>query len=89
MLDMISCALGPYLSTLDLSIVRIDGSLTIQQRRCVLDQFNSDKSCVILLATIGAVGEGCVSHPRTRAFCTLVIQVSPLYVSRLISRKKS
>lgn len=67
MLDMISSALGPYISPINLSMVRIDGSLTLQQRRDALDRFNSDKSCVIMLATIGAVGEGYVyfSHSNS------------------------
>ena len=69
MLDMISSALGPYISTLNLSMVRIDGSLTLQQRRDALDRFNSDKSCVVMLATIGAVGEGYVFRCHATASC--------------------
>ncbi|KAJ9150780.1 Helicase, C-terminal [Pleurostoma richardsiae] len=58
MLDLISDALSPHLSCLDLSSVRIDGSSSLQQRRNALDQFNSDNGCMVMLATIGAVGEG-------------------------------
>lgn len=72
MLDMISSALGPYISTLNLSMVRIDGSLTLQQRRDALDRFNSEKSCVIILATIGAVGEGYVFLVGTRQYHVLL-----------------
>jgi SWI/SNF-related matrix-associated actin-dependent regulator of chromatin subfamily A3 len=60
MLDLIHDALGSQLSSLDLCSVRIDGRSTLQQRRDALDKFNSDNGCVIMLATIGAVGEGCV-----------------------------
>lgn len=69
MLDMISSALGQHISTLKLSMVRIDGSLTLQQRRDALDRFNSDKSCVVMLATIGAVGEGYVFRWHGTASC--------------------
>ncbi|KAL1857634.1 hypothetical protein Daus18300_010274 [Diaporthe australafricana] len=58
MLDLISTALSPYLSSRGLSLVRIDGRSSLQQRREVMDKFNSDHSCVVMLATIGAVGEG-------------------------------
>ncbi|KAK2606592.1 hypothetical protein N8I77_005330 [Diaporthe amygdali] len=58
MLDLISTALSPHLSSRGLSLVRIDGRSSLQQRREVMDKFNSDHSCVVMLATIGAVGEG-------------------------------
>ncbi len=60
MLDLISQALRPDLDTRGLSVVRIDGSCTLQQRRDALDKFNLDDKCVVMLATIGAVGEGYV-----------------------------
>ncbi|SRR6266566_380337 len=60
MLDLIAGALGPQLSVLNLSSVRIDGSSSLQQRRDGLDKFNSESVCVIMLATIGVVGEGYV-----------------------------
>lgn len=60
MLDMISSALDPYKSSRNLSTVRIDGRCTLQQRHDALDLFNDDPNCVILLATIGAMGEGYV-----------------------------
>ncbi|KAI3319185.1 hypothetical protein HD806DRAFT_548754 [Xylariaceae sp. AK1471] len=58
MLDMIYSALNPQLLSRGLSSVRIDGRSTLQHRRDALDKFNLDKSCVIMLATIGAVSEG-------------------------------
>ncbi|KAL2130486.1 hypothetical protein VTI74DRAFT_6340 [Chaetomium olivicolor] len=58
MLDLVSCALSPHLSSLGLNCARLDGRSSLRQRRDTLDRFNSDKSCVIMLATIGAVGEG-------------------------------
>lgn len=62
MLDQISSALTLHLSSLKLFFVRIDGRSTLQQRRAALDRFNSDKGYVVMLATIGAVGEGYVLH---------------------------
>lgn len=70
MLDMIASALAPYISTLNLSMVWIDGSLTLQQRREALDQFIGDTSCVIMLATIGAVGEGYAIRHHVTIPCT-------------------
>jgi superfamily II DNA/RNA helicase len=58
MLDLIYSALQPHLTSLNASCVSINGRLTLNQRYKALDQFNSDDSCVIMLATIGAVGEG-------------------------------
>lgn len=58
MLDMISSALDSYMSSRNLSTVRIDGRCTLQQRHDALDRFNGDPSCVVILATIGAMGEG-------------------------------
>ncbi|KAI0198371.1 SNF2 family N-terminal domain-containing protein [Astrocystis sublimbata] len=58
MLDLVSDTLRPRLESSGFSFVRIDGSLTLQQRRIVLDKFNSDENCVVMLATIGAVSEG-------------------------------
>lgn len=60
MLDLISQALSTQLPMLGLTVVRIDGSYTLQQRRDALDKFNSDDDCVVMLASIGAVGEGYV-----------------------------
>lgn len=61
MLDRILEALSPHLLSHGVTAVRIDGSSTLQQRRDALDKFNSNGSCVVMLATIGAVGEGYVS----------------------------
>ncbi|KAH8897616.1 hypothetical protein GQ53DRAFT_712073 [Thozetella sp. PMI_491] len=58
MLDQIQHALSPLLSTLGLKLVRIDGSCTLSQRRNALDRFNLENDCVIMLATVGSVGEG-------------------------------
>ena len=60
MLDQIYEALSPHLSSLGLSSARIDGRSTLQQRHDALERFNSDITCMIVLATIGAVGEGYV-----------------------------
>ncbi|KAK4194508.1 SNF2 family N-terminal domain-containing protein [Triangularia verruculosa] len=58
MLDLISQGLDMQLSSLGLSSTRIDGQSSLQHRRITLEKFNSDKGCVVMLATIGAVGEG-------------------------------
>ncbi|KAI0402242.1 hypothetical protein F4802DRAFT_577066 [Xylaria palmicola] len=58
MLDLIGHALNPQLLLLGLSSVRIYGQSTLQHRRNALDKFNSDRDCVVMLATIGAVSEG-------------------------------
>ena len=60
MLDLISQGLGQQLMPLGLTSARIDGQSSLQQRRNTLERFNSDKGCVVILATIGAVGEGYV-----------------------------
>ncbi len=60
MLNLISQALDPHLVSLGLSSARIDGQSSLQNRRNTLERFNSDKDCVVILATIGAVGEGYV-----------------------------
>jgi SNF2 family DNA or RNA helicase len=60
MLDLISRGLDPQLLSLGLSSARIDGQSSLQHRRNTLERFNSDKGCVVMLATIGAVGEGYV-----------------------------
>jgi SNF2 family DNA or RNA helicase len=58
MLDLIYSALQPHLTSLNIYCVGINGRSTLNQRYKALDQFNSDDNCVIMLATIGAVGEG-------------------------------
>ena len=58
MLDQVAHALAQHLPPLDLTSVRIDGRSSLQQRRSALNQFNLEDNCVIMLATIGAVGEG-------------------------------
>jgi SNF2 family DNA or RNA helicase len=60
MLDLISQGLGPQLLPLGFSSARIDGQSSLQHRQNTLERFNSDKDCVVMLATIGAVGEGYV-----------------------------
>jgi len=60
MLDLIAQALIPQLSTRGLTSVRIDGRSSLLQRRDALDKFNLDSTCVVMLASIGAVAEGCV-----------------------------
>jgi len=60
MLDLIARALGPQLSAQKLSYVRIDGNSSLQQYRDALGKFNSESTYVVMLATIGAVGEGYV-----------------------------
>ncbi len=63
MLDLISQGLDPQLSSLGLSSARIDGQSSLQSRRNTLERFNSNMGCVVMLATIGAVGEGYVLLP--------------------------
>jgi SNF2 family DNA or RNA helicase len=60
MLDLIARALEPRLAERDFSFVRIDGTCSLQQCRDALDRFNSERACVIMLATIGTAGEGFV-----------------------------
>lgn len=82
MLDMISSALDSYLSARNFSTVRIDGHCTLQQRHDALDQFNNDPNCIIILATIGAMGEGYVS-PSASLLSASLLSASPLSASAL------
>ncbi|KAM5360851.1 hypothetical protein ACJZ2D_013480 [Fusarium nematophilum] len=54
MLDLIGAALGDK----DLRFRRIDGQSSMSQRKQALDIFSSDPECNIMLASIGAAGEG-------------------------------
>ena len=58
MLDLVSQALRPGLAARGLDFVRIDGSCTLQKRCDAQDRFMLDDKFRVLLATIGAVGEG-------------------------------
>jgi SWI/SNF-related matrix-associated actin-dependent regulator of chromatin subfamily A3 len=78
MLDLIGAALEPHLSSVNLLAARIDGRSTLQQRRDALNRFNSDNGCVIMLATVGAVGEGCVfanSNRKSKANARFSIEL--------------
>ncbi|KAJ3541976.1 hypothetical protein NM208_g3367 [Fusarium decemcellulare] len=54
MLDLIGVALGDK----ELKFCRIDGQSSMSQRKQALEAFSSDPECNIMLASIGAVGEG-------------------------------
>jgi SNF2 family DNA or RNA helicase len=63
-LDLIERALTDY----DHTYVRIDGKMSLQKRRKVLDAFNSDDDTVILLASIKAAGQGLNLTAASRVF---------------------
>jgi SNF2 family DNA or RNA helicase len=54
MLDLIEAALQKH----DIAFQRIDGQSSLLKRRQALDQFNTSKTRMVMLASIGAVGEG-------------------------------
>ncbi|RSM09077.1 hypothetical protein CDV31_007844 [Fusarium ambrosium] len=54
MLDLIGAALGDE----DMKFCRIDGQSSMPQRKQALETFGNDPECNIMLASIGAVGEG-------------------------------
>ncbi len=54
MLDLIE---GPFRDN-GLKFCRIDGRSSMSQRRKALETFNGDHECCIMLASIGAAGEG-------------------------------
>ncbi|KAH7148333.1 SNF2 family N-terminal domain-containing protein [Dactylonectria macrodidyma] len=54
MLDLIGVALGDK----DMKFCRIDGQSSLSQRKQALKAFGNDPECNIMLASIGAVGEG-------------------------------
>jgi SNF2 family DNA or RNA helicase len=56
MLDLI----GATLKEKGLTFRRIDGQSSLFQRRDALERFGSDLECNIMLASIGAAGEGYV-----------------------------
>jgi hypothetical protein len=58
MLDLVSQALRSRLAARGLDFERIDGSCTLRKRCEAQDRFILDDKCRVLLATIGAVGEG-------------------------------
>jgi len=58
MLDLIAVALHDN----GLTFNRIDGRSSLPQRKKAIEKFNSDSACSIMLASIGAAGEGCVAH---------------------------
>ena len=70
MLDLIAVALNDK----GMTFHRIDGQSSLPQRKEAMQKFNSDPACKIMLASIGAAGEGCVAHfrnwrcARTRAY---------------------
>ena len=54
MLDIIE----KILTRIEVKFQRIDGKSTLPERKSALDCFNSDSAVTIMLATVGAVGEG-------------------------------
>ncbi|KZL74282.1 transcription termination factor 2 (SNF2 family domain-containing protein) [Colletotrichum tofieldiae] len=58
MLDLISSALIPHLSSYNLTCARMDGRCDLQQRHNAIKKFEEDDRCVVFLATVGATGEG-------------------------------
>jgi SNF2 family DNA or RNA helicase len=64
MLDLIAVALNDK----GLTFHRIDGQSSLAQREEAMEKFNNDPACDILLASIGAAGEGCVAHFRNSPY---------------------
>lgn len=60
MLDLIGSALRDR----NMKFCRLDGQSTLSQRKHALGTFGTDPECNIMLASIGAVGEGFVLHIR-------------------------
>lgn len=56
MLDLIADALRDK----GVDFCRIDGRSTLSQRGKALDRLRNDPACTVVLASIGAAGEGCV-----------------------------
>ncbi|KAF2647161.1 hypothetical protein K491DRAFT_644351 [Lophiostoma macrostomum CBS 122681] len=54
MLDLIQSALSTY----SFKACRIDGNTSLEGRKIVLEAFNNDPGCSVMLATIGSAGEG-------------------------------
>jgi SNF2 family DNA or RNA helicase len=60
MLDLIAMALNDNGFTFH----RIDGKSSLAERKEAIEKFNSDQACNIMLASIGAAGEGYITHFR-------------------------
>lgn len=58
MLDLIAAALREK----GVDFCRIDGRSTLSQRGKALNRFAKDPACTVVLASIGAAGEGCVLY---------------------------
>jgi hypothetical protein len=71
MLDLIGAALREK----GLVFQRIDGQSSLSQRKEALKDFDSDPKCTVMLASIGAAGEGCVlTQLSTPPFYFVLIQ---------------
>lgn len=70
MLDLI----GAALKSRGILFCRIDGRSSMSQRKEALETFASDSGCGIMLASIGAAGEGYTSSQNTRLSCATGIQ---------------
>jgi SNF2 family DNA or RNA helicase len=66
MLDLIGSALDER----QLLFQRIDGQLSLPKRKEALEKFGNDPRCNIMLASIGAAGEGYTSPPPPIVFLT-------------------
>lgn len=55
MLDLIGFALNSQ----GFQFQRIDGQSSMSQRKAALETFGGDLECNVMLASIGAAGEGC------------------------------
>jgi len=56
MLDLVERALEQH----GILFQRLDGTLTLEQRKKAIDTFRNDTSCIVLLASIGSAGVGLV-----------------------------
>ena len=65
MLDLIAVALHDK----GWNFHRVDGQSSLLQRREAIEKFNTDPGSNIMLASIGAAGEGCVTRLRDLPFC--------------------
>lgn len=85
MLDLIATALTEN----HLTFRRIDGRSSLSQRKEALGVFGSDPQCIIMLASIGAAGEGCVFSLSFLASYPKNEQLSDTLNLGLISRRQT
>lgn len=85
MLDLIATALTEN----HLTFRRIDGQSSLSERKEALSVFGSDPQCKIMLASIGAAGEGCVFNYRFSHSFSKTEQLSYTPKSGLILQRQA